>query len=120
MSPPTYDIATVAEKIGVTAHTLRYWERARLIPPPGRDAAGNRAYEEPDIMRVLFVHRLRATGMPVRLVRTYMDLTARAGTEGQRLALLRTHREQLTAHLAAASEHLAAIDRKITAYQEMS
>ena len=45
----SYDIAGVAARTGLTAHTLRYYERAGLVQPPQRDATGRRRYTDADI-----------------------------------------------------------------------
>ena len=57
--------------------------------------------------------------MPIREVRRYAELVRRgAGTEQQRLELLRAHRAQVLAQLAEVQEHLGAIDRKIGIYTD--
>nr|WP_246314925.1 MerR family transcriptional regulator [Kineococcus aurantiacus] len=113
-------IAEVAQRLGTTAHTLRYYESAGLlVRPPGRDASGRRSYDAADVRWIETVQRLRATGMPVRAVRAYADLCrAGAGTEADRLDLLRAHRERVRADLDRTAAHLAAIEAKIEGYEE--
>ncbi len=63
-------IAEAAQQSGLSAHTLRYYERAGLLEA-NRAANGHRHYTDEDLQRVGFVQKLRATGMPIRDVRRY-------------------------------------------------
>ena len=58
-------ISEAAEASGLTAHTLRYYERAGLLDPVGREAGGRRRYSDRDLSRIAFLTKLRATGMPI-------------------------------------------------------
>jgi DNA-binding transcriptional MerR regulator len=114
----TFTIAEAAERSGLTAHTLRYYERDGLmLAPVDRAATGHRRYSEHDLAWINLVTCLRGTGMPIRDVRRYAELVrAGDGNEAERLALLRAHREQVLAQLAEVTGHLGAIDRKIGIY----
>src|SRR4029450_3887465 len=72
---PTWTIAEVAERVGITAHTLRYYERIGLLDI-GRDEAGRRRYTEPDINRVYFITRVRAADMPIGQIQRDFRLVA--------------------------------------------
>ena len=117
MTSAEMTIAQVAERTGLTRHTLRYYERDGLMLGVGRDRSGHRAYSEVDLGWIELITKLRATGMPVREVRRYAELVrAGDGNEEERLALLRAHRERVRAQLDAMVAHLAAIDMKIGYY----
>jgi DNA-binding transcriptional MerR regulator len=112
-------IAEAAEQTGLTADTLRYYERdglmLRSVP---RATSGHRQYAEDDIDWIRLITKLRSTGMPIRDVRRYTDLVrAGEGNERERLDLLRAHRQVVLARLAEVQEHLGAIDFKIDLYQ---
>ena len=113
-------IAEAAERSGLTAHTLRYYERdGLLLRPVGRTATGRRAYRRADLRWIEMVTRLRATGMPISQVKAYAELCrAGDGNEPERLALLRAHREQVLAQLSEVTSHLGAIDAKIGIYED--
>lgn len=117
----TFTIAEAAAETGLTAHTLRYYERDGLmLQPVERSASGHRRYTEADLRWVELLTRLRATGMPIREVRRYATLVrAGDGNEAERLALLREHRRRVLAQLAEVQEHLGAIDRKIGIYLDV-
>ena len=63
----TLSIAEAAELTGLTAHTLRYYERIGLLHV-GRDAAGYTSQLRPavEVARIVFISRLRVSGMPIR------------------------------------------------------
>jgi DNA-binding transcriptional MerR regulator len=112
-------IAEAAEQTGLTAHTLRYYERDGLmLGAVDRSAAGHRRYSEHDVSWITLITKLRATGMPIREVKKYADLVrAGTGTEAERLALLKAHRERVERRLAEVTAHLRAIDHKIGYYE---
>jgi DNA-binding transcriptional MerR regulator len=115
----TLTIAQAAEESGLSAHTLRYWERAGLLAPVTRNGSGHRRYADQDLERIKFLIRLRATGMPIRQVRRYAELANRGDdTQQERLALLEEHREAVRAHLEETAAHLELIDWKIDFYRE--
>jgi DNA-binding transcriptional MerR regulator len=110
-------IAEVAERTGLTRHTLRYYERDGLMLGIGRAGSGHRRYSERDLGWIELITKLRATGMPVREVRRYAELVRTGdGNEEERLALLRAHRERVRAQLEEMAAYLAAIDMKIGYY----
>ncbi|WP_278258978.1 MerR family transcriptional regulator [Nocardioides convexus] len=90
-------IAEASDALGLSADTLRYYEKdGLLLRPVPRTTSGHRQYDERDITWIRLVTRLRATGMPIRDVRRYAALVrAGQGNEEERLALLQAHREQV-------------------------
>jgi len=115
----TLTISDAAEKSGISAHTLRYWERAGLLQPVTRNGSGHRRYAEDDLERIKFLTKLRATGMPIRQVRRYAELLYGGDdTNEERLALLTEHREAVRARLEETAGHLELIDWKIDLYRE--
>ncbi|SDO59187.1 DNA-binding transcriptional regulator, MerR family [Nakamurella panacisegetis] len=111
-------ISDAAAMAGVTAHTLRYYERVALLDPVAKNEAGRRRFTERDLARIEFISRLRATGMPIRQVRRYVELI-RAGehTEPERIALLEAHRLTVKTRLAEIQASLDTIDSKIANYR---
>ncbi|MGH9289674.1 MAG: MerR family transcriptional regulator [Acidimicrobiales bacterium] len=117
--PQSLPIAEAAERTGITAHTLRYYERIGLLDVP-RDHAGRRWYTEAELARVVFITRLRLTAMPIRGVQAYFRLVdAGPGNEAERLALLERHRAQVKDRLVELQAALDVIDFKITTYGGM-
>jgi DNA-binding transcriptional MerR regulator len=115
---PAYGIAETAQRTGLTAHTLRYYERDGLmLRSVARSASGHRLYSETDLRWIGMIGRLRATGMPISDVRRYAELVRLGeGNEQERLKLLRAHQRRVRVELAEITGHLEAIDAKIGSY----
>ncbi|CAN5436331.1 MerR family transcriptional regulator [soil metagenome] len=113
-------IAEAATELDLTADTLRYYERDRLLlAPVGRSASGHRRYSADDIRWLRLVTRLRSTGMAIRDVRRYADLVrAGASNEVERLDLLEGPRAPVLAQLAEVQQDLGAINHKIGIYTD--
>jgi DNA-binding transcriptional MerR regulator len=96
-----YTIQTMAERCGMTAHTLRYYERIRLIHPIDRGPSGHRRYSDVDETWLNFLHWMRATHMPIREMLRYAALRE-AGPERaeKRRQILEEHRSELEKEIA--------------------
>jgi DNA-binding transcriptional MerR regulator len=113
-------IQQMVEATGLSAHTLRYYERAGLmLDQVGReDGNGYRVYTLAHVGWISFVKRLRSTGMPIRDIQRYTELMRQGdGTTLERMQLLKEHRVRVEARLREEQQHLVAIDRKIADYE---
>jgi DNA-binding transcriptional MerR regulator len=109
-------IAAVAERTGVTAHTLRYYERIGLVSVP-RDEAGRRDYTDAELARVTFIARLRLTAMPIRDIQAYFALVDEGpGNEDDRRAILERHRDRVKERIVDLEAALAVVEHKIATY----
>ena len=84
------NIGIAAERSGVPAKTIRYYESIGLIPEPGRTEGGYRDYGERDVRILAFIHRARRLGFSVREVGDLLALwddRERASAEVKKLAL---------------------------------
>jgi DNA-binding transcriptional MerR regulator len=119
-APETLSISEAARATGLSAHTLRYYERAGLmLDSVDRAPSSHRRYSQHDIGWAVMLTRLRGTGMPIRAVREYAALVrAGDGNEAERLALLEEHRDRVLAQLDEVRDNLEAIDFKIDLYRE--
>ncbi len=107
-------IQQVSELTGVSAYTLRYYERIGLLNDVDRASSGHRRYARHDLAWISMLRRLRSTGMSIRKMQEFADLR-RQGPQSlpQRLAFLEQHRQEVRAHLRETEEHLAVIEAKI-------
>ena len=118
--PTQITIAEAAERCGLSAHTLRYYERIGLIHPVGRGQNGHRRYGRDDIEWLDFLIKLRTTDMPIRQMVEYAGLVREGPqTASRRRAMLEAHREALRERIAEMEETAGVIDRKIETYTEM-
>ncbi|MEI5100401.1 MerR family transcriptional regulator [Streptomyces sp. PmtG] len=112
-----YTISEVVEATGLTAHTLRWYERIGLMPHVDRSHTGQRRYRDRDLRWLDFVGKLRRTGMPVADMVRYAELV-RAGdhTFAERQELLEATRRDVRARVAELQDTLAVLDYKIGSY----
>ena len=111
-------IGEIAEKLTLPESTLRYYEKRGLLQV-ARDAGGRRNYEEEDIAWILFIRRLKETGMPIEHIRQYAELRDRGDeTMTERLGILRTHRDYVLAQKLRWEEYLRNLDDKISFYEK--
>jgi DNA-binding transcriptional MerR regulator len=112
-------IGELAKRTGLTAHTIRYYERLGLLPFADRDAGGQRDYDESILVWIGFLKRLKTTGMPIREMLRYSELRAMGGqTSPERCGILKLHRERVRTHLAELEASLLVLDTKIDTYVE--
>lgn len=96
-------IGQVADLLDVSAHTLRYYERAGLVRVE-RDSSGHRSYDRDAVRRLVFLTRMRLSGMAMRDLAHYVALVeAGEQTVPERLDLLLEHRDTMSARSGSAS-----------------
>ncbi|GAA1697593.1 MerR family transcriptional regulator [Fodinicola feengrottensis] len=109
-------VGQVAELLNMSSHTLRYYERIGLVTVD-RTSSGHRQYDLEAIGRVLFITRLRLSGMSISDITDYIALVETGdSTVDERLALLCRHRDKIRRQLEELKFTMAVIDYKITVY----
>ncbi|MBK9600290.1 MAG: MerR family transcriptional regulator [Anaerolineales bacterium] len=113
-------IQDVAEATGLSAHTLRYYERVGLIHPIGREENTRRSYTADDIGWIEFLMKLRATGMSIKDMQRYAELQ-RQGDETlpERVEMLKSLRGSVEARIDELNEHLKLVRYKIEIYSQI-
>lgn len=112
-----YTISEVAALTGLTAHTLRWYERIGLMPHVDRSHTGQRRFTERDLGWLAFVGKLRLTGMPVADMVRYAELVREGDhTHAERRALLEDTRRDVLTRIAELQDTLAVLDLKIDHY----
>lgn len=110
-------IGDLARRTGLSAHTIRYYERIGLLPRAPRNASRQREYDASILVWIDFLGRLKTTGMPIRDMLRYAQLRERGEKTGsERHALLERHRARVRAHIAELQASLAVLDTKIAGY----
>lgn len=109
--------AEMARRCSVSVDTLRYYEREGLLTSIERTSGGQRRYGADDVAWVQILRCLRTTALPIREMKRFAELVRR-GDEAipERAELLRAHRRDVEAQIAALHEALETIDHKIAAY----
>lgn len=118
MSGARLTVQEMAERSGVSPHTLRYYERIGLLGPIERTPSGHRRYALEDLGWVQLLLCLRETGMGIQDMLRFVnaDGSERSIAE-RRLALLEAHRDAVRARQREVARYLETIEGKLAAYR---
>ena len=115
-----FTIRAMADRCGMTAHTLRYYERVGLIRPVGRARNGHRRYSEADEAWLHFLHCMRATSMPIREMQRYAELRERGDASSiERRKILEDHQAAIAEQIVELQRAHALLTHKITNYKKI-
>jgi DNA-binding transcriptional MerR regulator len=73
----TQTISAQAAAVGLSADTLRYYERLGLMPPPPRTSAGYRLYGEEAADRLSFISGAKRMGLRLADIKELLDILDR-------------------------------------------
>jgi len=114
-----YSIKQVAEKVDLTAYTLRYYEKEGLLPSVERDEHGNRVFDDSDIEWITLICCLRDTGMPVAEIKRYVGLCMEGNkTINIRRQIILEHKYKVEKKIEEMKKYLVKIDKKLKYYDD--
>jgi DNA-binding transcriptional MerR regulator len=70
-------VSRLAEQVGISADTVRYYERIGLLPEPDRSPSGYRLYDDDAVERLRFVKRAQRLGLRLEEVGELMEIRER-------------------------------------------
>lgn len=112
-------IGQIAKKMGLTAHTLRYYDKEGLLPSMRKNSSGLRVFNEKDIEWLIIIECLKGCGMQLKDIKHYIDMCLEGDkTIAQRLEMFKKQKEHLNEQLQQISKHMEKIDYKIAFYTE--
>ena len=113
-------IAETSRKYGLTADTLRYYERIGLIPPVPRTKSGVRDYDEESCRWIELVKCMRSAGVQIEALIEYGALCRQGkGTEERRKEILVEQRSLLLSRMEKMRQSLERLDYKIANYDRL-
>jgi DNA-binding transcriptional MerR regulator len=113
----TYSIGEFSKIVGVSEHTLRYYEKEGLIKV-NRDENNVRVYSDKDKLWVETLLHLKKSGMPLKDMKQFI-MWGYMGDETmeERLALLKNHRKKVVEEYEKIRQSLEFLDTKINFYE---
>lgn len=113
-----YTVGEMAKLLGVPASTLRYYDKEGLLPFVERSSGGMRMFQEKDYEWLQIIECLKKTGMPLKDIRTYIDLSMRGdATIAARLELVQRQREAVRTQVAELQKTVDTLDFKCWYYE---
>ena len=113
-------IAETSKKYGLTADTLRYYERIGLIPPVPRTKGGVRNYDDASCGWIELVRCMRSAGVQIEALIEYGALCRQGeGTEKRRKEILLEQRALLLGRMEKMQRSLDRLDYKIANYDQI-
>ncbi len=112
-------IAEVSKLFGLSADTLRYYERIGLIPDVNRNKSGIRDYTEENCRWVEFIKCMRSAGLQIEALIEYVTLFQQGDTSIEaRKQLLLEQRRQLVEKMEDMQKTLERLNDKIERYEQ--
>lgn len=114
----TYTISEVAERAGITAYTLRYYDKEGLLPFVDRNRAGVRLFKDSDYEWLAVITCLKKTGMPIKKIREFIDWCMEGDeTLHERLQVFVEHKKRVQEQVQQLTRFMEKIDYKIWYYE---
>ena len=105
---PIYGIGDVVALTGISAFTIRYYDKCGFFPNLHRDKRGVRTFSEADVAQLHLVEALRKSGLSIEGIQYFVRLCKRGGTTRAQETVLEYQREELDESLKRL--HAATVD----------
>ncbi|MBP1934207.1 DNA-binding transcriptional MerR regulator [Ammoniphilus resinae] len=114
----TYSISEAANELNLTVYTLRYYDKEGLLPFVERTASGIRVFKESDISALKIIECLKATGMPIKEIKHFIDWCSEGdSTLQQRYDMFVERKAMVEAQMEELKKTLELIDHKCFYYK---
>lgn len=115
-----YTVKQAANILGVSVHTVRFYDDQGLIPGTKRNSANQRVFNNIQLEWLFISIILRNAGLSIAEVRHYIDLYQQGDkTLKERYEIMRERRNQTLQEMADLKQRLAVLDRKIEHYSKL-
>lgn len=112
-----YTIGEAAQRMHLSAPTLRYYDKEGLLPFVDRSAGGARMFKESDFEWLRLIECLKSTGMPIRDIKQFIDWYMEGDTTlPQRRDMFYERRRAVEAQIETLQATLDMIDYKCWYY----
>ncbi|MBN6080526.1 MerR family transcriptional regulator [Aggregatibacter actinomycetemcomitans] len=115
----SYTTAQAAQKMGISAHTLRFYDKEGLLPNVGRDEHGNRRFTDNDLQWLSLLQCLKNTGMSLKDIKRFAKCTTIGdSTIEERLALFENQTQNVKQQISELKRYLSLLEYKVAFYQQ--
>lgn len=115
-----YTISEVSDILGISAHTLRFYDKEGLLPELAKGVNNQRLFGPQAMEWVCLIQCLRKTGMPLADIRGYIEACEQGdGTLGERYQMIKRQKERTREELKAVKERLKMLEYKEQYYKAL-
>ena len=108
----SYTISEAAEKTGLPPSTIRFYDKEGLLPNIKRKN-GIRVFEDMDLRLMGLLTCLKNTGMPIKRIRDYVELTSKGDdTLQERYEIIKSQRQFVLDQIEQLQYYLEELDFK--------
>ncbi len=113
-----YTVGEMANLLGITASTLRYYDKEGLLPFVERSSGGIRMFRESDFEWLQVIGCMKKAGMSISGIRQYIEMALQGNeTIDMRLSMFRRQREVLKEQMAELQHTMEMVDYKCWYYE---
>ena len=113
-----YTIGEMAQKLNVASSTLRYYDKEGLLPFVERSKGGIRMFKDEDMEWLQVLGCLKKAGMPLKEIRSFMELSRQGdATIDRRLDLIEKQRQSVLEQQKQLEDTLLMLNYKRWYYQ---
>ena len=114
----SYYIKQVADMMGVTPSTLRYYDQEGLLPEVNR-RNGIRVFEDKDFKWLRVLNCLKNTNMPIKKIKKYCELAQKGdSTLNERYELILEQKQNILSQIKQLEYYLKEVEYKEWYYKE--
>lgn len=114
----TFSISEVAKELNLTVYTLRYYDKEGLMPFIERTPSGIRIFKETDISALKIVECLKASGMPIKEIKNFIDWCSEGdSTLQQRYDMFMERKATVEAQMEELKKTMEIIEHKCFYYK---
>ena len=114
---PRLGTREVSDKTGISAFTIRYYDKCGFFPQLARNASGVREFRDEDISQLLLVDALRKSGLSIEGIQYFVRLQQRGEeSRAELLSIVKTQQTTLEYQLA---EYEVSLERLRAAAEDL-
>ena len=115
----SYTIGKVAKMMGLTTHTLRFYDKEGLLPNVGKTKSGVRQFTDADINWLMMLECLKSTGLQLKDIKHYINLLKKGNSSlVERAEMFKKQKIKCQQEINLLKQTMKKLDFKIHYYDE--
>lgn len=115
-----YTVKQAAGILGISVHTVRYYDDKGLIPGTKRNSANQRMFDDDELEWLFVSVTLRKTGLSLAEIKRYITLYQQGdATLAERYQIMQAQRERTLQEMEEMKRRLAVLNKKLELYGKL-